>query len=110
LTLGGATVEQTRAALVGKIGENMSIRRFVRLQAKGKLATYVHGGSKIGVMVDVMGGDEALAKDLRCMSPRASRYRCRRSRCRRSDRERACGCRAESSRIRQARQHRREDG
>jgi elongation factor Ts len=64
LPLGGATVEQTRTALVGKIGENMSIRRFVRVQAKGKLATYVHGGSKIGVMVDVVGGDETLAKDL----------------------------------------------
>jgi elongation factor Ts len=34
------------------------------VQAEGKLATYVHGGSKIGVMVDVVGGDETLAKDL----------------------------------------------
>jgi elongation factor Ts len=64
LPLGGGTVETTRAALVGKIGENMSIRRFVRVAAKGKLASYIHGGSKIGVLVDVVGGDDQLAKDL----------------------------------------------
>ncbi|MBK6630370.1 MAG: elongation factor Ts [Betaproteobacteria bacterium] len=64
LTLNGATVETTRTALVGKIGENMSIRRFVRIEAKGKLTAYVHGGSKIGVLVDVTGGDEQMAKDL----------------------------------------------
>lgn len=64
LTLNGATVEATRTALVGKIGENMSIRRFVRVEAKGKLTSYIHGGSKIGVLVDVTGGDEQLAKDL----------------------------------------------
>jgi elongation factor Ts len=60
----GSTVEEARKALVGKIGENLSIRRFARLDAKGKIAQYVHGGSKIGVMVDVSGGDEQLAKDL----------------------------------------------
>ena len=64
LPRGDGTVESTRAALVGKIGENMSIRRFVRVAAKGKLASYIHGGSKIGVLVDVVGGDEQLAKDL----------------------------------------------
>jgi elongation factor Ts len=64
LPMGEGTVESTRAALVGKIGENMSIRRFVRIAAEGKVASYVHGGSKIGVLVDVVGGDEALAKDL----------------------------------------------
>jgi len=64
LPLGGASVEQARTALVGKIGENVSIRRFVRIQAKGKLSSYVHGGSKIGVLVDVVGGDDTLAKDL----------------------------------------------
>jgi elongation factor Ts len=42
----------------------MSIRRFARLEAKGRLTSYVHGGSKIGVLVDMVGGDEALAKDL----------------------------------------------
>jgi elongation factor Ts len=64
LPLEGGTVDSVRTALVGKIGENMSIRRFERVQAKGKLATYVHGGSKIGVLVDLVGGDEALAKDV----------------------------------------------
>ncbi|MBS3916323.1 MAG: elongation factor Ts [Sulfuritalea sp.] len=64
LTLSGATVEATRTALVGKIGENMSIRRFVRVEAKGKLISYVHGGAKIGVLVDLVGGDEQLGKDL----------------------------------------------
>ncbi len=64
LPLGGGTVESTRTALVGKIGENMAIRRFARLQAKGQLASYVHGGSKIGVLLDVAGGDAQLAKDL----------------------------------------------
>jgi elongation factor Ts len=63
LPMGGGTVESTRTALVGKIGENMSIRRFTRIAAKGKLASYIHGGSKIGVLVDLVGGDEQLAKD-----------------------------------------------
>ncbi|HZX33129.1 MAG TPA: translation elongation factor Ts [Rhodocyclaceae bacterium] len=64
LPMGEGTVESTRAALVGKIGENMTIRRFVRIEAKGKLASYVHGGSKIGVLIDLVGGDEQMAKDL----------------------------------------------
>lgn len=64
LTLDGTTVEATRTALVGKIGENLSIRRFARIEAQGALTSYVHGGSKIGVMVDIVGGDEQLAKDL----------------------------------------------
>jgi elongation factor Ts len=64
LPLEGGTVDTVRTALVGKIGENMSIRRFERVQAQGKIATYVHGGSKIGVMVDVTGGDEQLARDV----------------------------------------------
>ena len=64
LPMGEGTVESTRSALVGKIGENMTIRRFVRIEAKGKLTSYVHGGSKIGVVIDVVGGDEQLAKDL----------------------------------------------
>lgn len=64
LPMGEGTVESTRAALVGKIGENMTIRRFVRIEAKGRLSSYVHGGSKIGVLVDVTGGDETLGKDI----------------------------------------------
>jgi elongation factor Ts len=64
LPLGEGTVESTRTALVGRIGENMSIRRFARMQAKGRIASYVHGGAKIGVLVDVTGGDAELGKDL----------------------------------------------
>ncbi len=64
LDLGGQTVEAVRTALIGKIGENLSIRRFQRIAAQGKLTSYVHGGSKIGVLIDVVGGDEQMAKDL----------------------------------------------
>jgi len=63
-TAEGTPVEEMRKTLVGKIGENLSIRRFARLEAKGRLAQYVHGGAKIGTLVDVMGGDEVLARDL----------------------------------------------
>ena len=64
LPFGEGTVESTRTALVGKIGENMSVRRFVRVEAQGKLVSYVHGGSKIGVLLDLVSGDEQLGKDL----------------------------------------------
>ncbi|MGZ8994341.1 MAG: translation elongation factor Ts, partial [Burkholderiaceae bacterium] len=64
LQLGGNTVEETRTALVGRIGENISIRRFARVEAKGRLASYIHGGSKIGVLVDIVGGDADLARDV----------------------------------------------
>jgi len=64
LPLDSSTVDQVRSALVGRIGENMSIRRFTRIEAEGRVASYVHVGSKIGVMVDVVGGDETLAKDV----------------------------------------------
>jgi len=57
-----STFEERRKALVQKIGENISIRRFARLEAKGKLALYLHG-VKIGVLVDLDGGEE-LGKDL----------------------------------------------
>ena len=58
----GGKVEAKRQALVQKIGENISIRRFKRLQAKGKVALYLHG-AKIGVLVDYEGPDE-VGKDL----------------------------------------------
>jgi elongation factor Ts len=64
MDMGGKSVEEVRTQLVGKIGENMSLRRFGRIEAQGRLASYVHGGSKIGVMVDVVSGDEQLAKDI----------------------------------------------
>jgi elongation factor Ts len=63
LAMRGATVEDARAQLVGKIGENITLRRFVRPAAQGKLTSYVHG-AKIGVLVDLVGGDEALGKDI----------------------------------------------
>ena len=63
LPMGGTNIEETRKALVGKIGENLSIRRFVRVDGAGKLFQYIHG-TKIGVLVDVVGGDEQLGKDL----------------------------------------------
>lgn len=59
----GATVEDTRKALVMKVGENMTVRRFVRFQTAGKLAAYLHG-TRIGVLVDCEGGDEQLGKDI----------------------------------------------
>ncbi|MGQ0442477.1 MAG: translation elongation factor Ts [Methylophilaceae bacterium] len=63
MVMRGSTAEEVRAQLVGKIGENITPRRFVRIAAKGKVASYVHG-SKIGVLVDVVGGDDILGKDL----------------------------------------------
>ncbi|OWT65495.1 translation elongation factor Ts [Candidimonas nitroreducens] len=62
LPLGEGKVESTRAALVGKIGENISVRRFQRYATDQQLASYVHGG-KIGVMVEFSGPAE-LGKDL----------------------------------------------
>ena len=64
LTISGISVEETRKALIGKIGENLSIRRFVRVAAKGNLSNYIHGGAKVGVLVDITGGDVTLAKDV----------------------------------------------
>ncbi len=62
LPYGEGTVETTRTALVGKIGENMSIRRFKRIEAVGQLASYIHNG-RIGVVVDYT-GDEVAGKDV----------------------------------------------
>ena len=59
----GETVEARRIAMVQKIGENIALRRFVRLAAEGRVASYVHG-TRIGVLVDYTGGNEALGKDL----------------------------------------------
>jgi len=62
LPMGEGTVESTRAALVGKIGENMSVRRFERYETADQLASYVHGG-RIGVLVDFSGAEE-VGKDV----------------------------------------------
>ena len=63
LMLDGENVEAKRNALVQKIGENISIRRFERFQTNDSLAIYLHG-TKIGVMVEYAGGDEQLGKDI----------------------------------------------
>jgi elongation factor Ts len=63
LTLDGENVEAKRNALVQKIGENISIRRFERFQTSDSLAIYLHG-TKIGAMVEYAGGDEQLGKDI----------------------------------------------
>ncbi len=61
--IGDATVEQARQILVNKMGENIQVRRFVHISTDGTIGAYVHGG-KIGVLVDLSGGDETLARDL----------------------------------------------
>ena len=60
---GSGTIAETREALVSKLGENMNIRRFDRFETSGLIGSYVHG-RKIGVIVVLEGGDEALAKDI----------------------------------------------
>ena len=60
----GTTVDEARKALIGKVGENLSIRRFQRIDAKGVLTAYIHGGAKVATLVDVSGGDSVLAKDI----------------------------------------------
>lgn len=62
LTIDGATVEATRSALIGKVGENMAIRRFRRFASGASLASYLHG-TRIGVVVEYS-GDEVAAKDV----------------------------------------------
>jgi elongation factor Ts len=71
----GETIAKVRENLVAKLGENIGVRRFVRLAAtKGQVATYVHG-RKIGVLTELAGGDEQLAKDV-AMHVAASKPEC----------------------------------
>jgi elongation factor Ts len=63
VAVNGQTVEETRKALIAKLGENINVRRFQRFTTEGHLAHYLHG-SRIGVMVDFTGGDEQLGKDI----------------------------------------------
>jgi elongation factor Ts len=75
LTLGDGTVEEARQQLVAKIGENIRVRRFVRRQTtSGVIGSYLHG-SRIGVLVELEGGDLALARDI-AMHVAASRPVC----------------------------------
>ena len=63
LPLDGGTVESIRAALIGKIGENMSIRRFQRFETAAKVTSYLHG-TRIGVVVEFDAADEQVGKDV----------------------------------------------
>jgi elongation factor Ts len=63
LSSDGATVEAARQALVQKLGENISVRRFSRMTTPARLTQYLHGG-RIGVMVALEGGDEQTGKDI----------------------------------------------
>jgi elongation factor Ts len=58
------TVEQTRRALVAKIGENIGVRRFTRLPLQNNVVSHYVHGDRIGVIVELEGGDETLAKDI----------------------------------------------
>ena len=63
VNLDGQTVEELRTGLVGKIGENITPRRFDLMVAKGTLYSYIHG-AKIGVILDLEGGNDELGKDI----------------------------------------------
>ncbi|MGB5438104.1 MAG: translation elongation factor Ts [Gammaproteobacteria bacterium] len=60
---GAETIEDARKAMIATIGENISVRRFIRVQSEGTLSSYRHG-VRIGVVVDVEGGDASLGKDI----------------------------------------------
>ena len=70
----GESVDDRRRALIARIGEKISVRRFVRVESAGLLGSYLHG-TRIGVLVAIEGGDAALAKDL-AMHVAASNPRC----------------------------------
>ena len=63
LNMASGNAEEVRTQLVGKIGENITPRRFVRYQTTGQIFSYIHSG-RIGVLLDLQGGDEVLGKDL----------------------------------------------
>ncbi len=59
----GSSIDEARKELITKIGENVSLRRALHLKSSHHLGHYIHGG-RIGVVVELQGGDEALAKDI----------------------------------------------
>lgn len=63
-TKGGGTLDQARIGLVAKLGENIGVRQFRQMAAKGEIGHYLHQGSRIGVIVDIAGGDAELRKDV----------------------------------------------
>ena len=66
------TVGEVLTNKIATIGENMSIRRFERFETTGLVESYIHGDGKIGVLVELQGGDQNLAKDI-CMQIAAAR-------------------------------------
>ena len=66
------TVKDVLTNKIATIGENMSIRRFERFESNGLIESYIHGDGKIGVLVELEGGDSTLAKDV-CMQIAAAR-------------------------------------
>ena len=72
ITEAGKTVQEVLTDKIATIGENMSIRRFVRYESAGLVGSYIHGDGKIGVLVDMPKGDDTLAKDI-CMQIAAAR-------------------------------------
>ena len=64
IKIDGVAVEEVRKNLVAKIGENIQVRRCVSGDSSGKFGDYIHGGGRIGVVCEVEGGDDALAKDI----------------------------------------------
>jgi elongation factor Ts len=62
-SVGGKSVEELRLELVTKVGENISVRRFEIVESSGTVGSYVHG-TRIGVLVEIEGGNAALARDL----------------------------------------------
>ena len=66
------TVQEVLTNKIATIGENMSIRRFERFESNGLVESYIHGEGKIGVLVELEGGDSTLAKDV-CMQIAAAR-------------------------------------
>lgn len=62
-SIDGKTVEELRTQLIGKIGENITLRRIEKITSKGTLFSYNHGG-RVGVIVDIQSADETLGKDI----------------------------------------------
>jgi elongation factor Ts len=63
VAMNGSTVEESRAALIAKVGENLQVRRLVSINSSNHVAAYIHGG-RIGVLVELAGGDMELARGI----------------------------------------------
>ena len=68
----GKTVQEALVGKIATIGENLSIRRFVRFESEGLVEKYIHGDGKIAVLVNMKKGDSTVAKDI-CMQIAAAR-------------------------------------